>query len=177
MRNPCALDNAALSTSRFEPVSKMGGAGEPPAPVGDPPTGTAAGNVAKRPCHLARAVAPFQSGESPDYTGGSPLLPPGDSPITRLGRKRECRASSLVPEGWMARSLGCVWGLVISLGSFAQSEEKSATIITADQPGRGRFTSFACHGRAAGFNSIQCTPWGKRSDWPPWRTRRRLQIR
>jgi hypothetical protein len=52
-----------------------GGAGDPPAPVGDPPTETAASNVAKRPCPLARTVAPVPSGESPDGTGGSPVLP------------------------------------------------------------------------------------------------------
>jgi len=34
-----------------EPVLKMGGAGDPPAPVGDPPTGIAASNVAKRRAH------------------------------------------------------------------------------------------------------------------------------
>src|SRR6185437_11692746 len=56
----------------LEPVLKMGGAGDPPAPVGDPPTGTGASNVAKRPCPLARIVAPVPSGESPDGTGGSP---------------------------------------------------------------------------------------------------------
>jgi len=36
----------------------MGGAGDPPAPVGDPPTGTAAGEVAKRPCPLALPFRP-----------------------------------------------------------------------------------------------------------------------
>ncbi len=58
-----------------KPVLKMGGAGDPPAPVGDPPTGTATSHVAKRPCPLARTVAPVPSGESPDGTGGSPVLP------------------------------------------------------------------------------------------------------
>ncbi len=58
-----------------EPVLGMGGAGDPTAPVGDPPTGTAGGNEAKRPCPLARTVAPVPSGESPDGTGGSPVLP------------------------------------------------------------------------------------------------------
>src|SRR5216117_3594363 len=63
----------------------MGGAGDPPAPVGDPPTGTAAGNVAKRPCSLARTVAPFRSGESPAGTGGSPVLPANHFPNTLSG--------------------------------------------------------------------------------------------
>src|SRR5882724_8374537 len=59
----------------LEPVLKMGGAGDPPAPVDDPPTGTAASNVAKRPNPLTRSFAPVPSGESPDGTGGSPVLP------------------------------------------------------------------------------------------------------
>src|SRR5437667_769462 len=56
-----------------EPVLKM--RGRPPAPVGDPPSGTGASNVEKRPCPLAWTVAPVPSGESPDCTGGSPVLP------------------------------------------------------------------------------------------------------
>src|SRR5947207_5396740 len=50
---------------------KMGGAGDPPAPVGDPPTGTAASYVARRPCPLARTVAAVPSGESPTGTAAS----------------------------------------------------------------------------------------------------------
>ena len=64
--------------SRSERVFKMGSAGDSPAPVGDPPTGTAERNDAKRPCPLARTVAPVPSGESPDGTGGSPVLPEND---------------------------------------------------------------------------------------------------
>src|SRR5438876_5083061 len=42
----------------------------------DPPTGTAVSIVARRRSPLARTVAPpFPSGESPDGTGGSPVLP------------------------------------------------------------------------------------------------------
>ncbi len=59
----------------LELVLKMGGAGDSPAPVGDPPTGTAASNIAKRRSPLARTGAPVPSGESPDGTGGSPVLP------------------------------------------------------------------------------------------------------
>src|SRR5206468_11345087 len=44
----------------LEPVLKMGGAGDPPAPVGDPPTGTAASNIAKRPRPLAQTVGRFR---------------------------------------------------------------------------------------------------------------------
>ena len=66
------------------PVLKMGGAGDPPASVGDPSTGIAAVNVAKRPCPLARTAAPVPSGESPDGTGGSPVLPANYFPNTLL---------------------------------------------------------------------------------------------
>src|SRR5437879_1212154 len=38
-------------------VSKIGSAGDSPAPVGDPPTGTPASNFRKRPYALARTVA------------------------------------------------------------------------------------------------------------------------
>src|SRR5207247_5997168 len=99
MRNPStatgmtmAMNASAASTSasvkaaraRLEPVLKTGGADDPPAPVGDPTTGTAAGNVVKRPCPLARTVAPVPSGESPDGTGESPVLPANLFPNTRL---------------------------------------------------------------------------------------------
>src|SRR5437667_1772764 len=53
----------------------MGGAGDSPAPVGDPPTGTALSHVAKRPFSLPRIVVSVASGGSPDGTGGSPVLP------------------------------------------------------------------------------------------------------
>ena len=69
------ISEARSSLASLETVLKMGGAGDPPAPVGDPPTGTGASNVAKRPWPLARIVAPVPSGESPDGTGGSPVLP------------------------------------------------------------------------------------------------------
>src|SRR6266446_4526236 len=61
-----------------KPVLKMRGSGEPrdpPAPVRDPLTGTAASNVAKRPCPLAQTFALVPSGESPDGTGGPSELP------------------------------------------------------------------------------------------------------
>jgi hypothetical protein len=53
----------------------MGGAGDSPAPVGDPPTGTRESKVTKEPFPLARSVVPVPPGESPDDTGGSPVLP------------------------------------------------------------------------------------------------------
>src|SRR2546425_882606 len=68
----------------------MGGAGDPPAPVGDPPTGTAASNVAKRPCPLAQTFALVPSGESPDGTGGSPVLAASHFSNTLSGAPLEC---------------------------------------------------------------------------------------
>ena len=53
----------------------MGGASEPPAPVGDPPTGTRESNIVKGTFLLAGNIASIQSGESPDGTGRSPVLP------------------------------------------------------------------------------------------------------
>src|SRR5258706_563594 len=62
---------------RTKPID-MGRAGDSPAPVGDPPTGTAEVTIARRPSSLARGVAAVPSGESTDGTGGSPLLPQND---------------------------------------------------------------------------------------------------
>ena len=59
--------------------------GDPPAAVGDPPTAIAASNVAKRLRLLPRNVAPVPSGESPDGTGGSPVLPANHFSNTLLG--------------------------------------------------------------------------------------------
>src|SRR5881628_3634845 len=85
----------------------MGGAGDPPAPVGDPPTGTAASYVAKRPCPLARNVAPVPSGKSPDGTGGSPVLPANHFPNTLLAETaappQRVPLSRLVPRRASAR--------------------------------------------------------------------------
>ena len=72
----------------------MGGAGDPPASVGDPPTKTAASHVAKRPCPLARAVAPVPSGESPDGTGGPPVLPANHFSNTLLASEPGSQAQS-----------------------------------------------------------------------------------
>src|SRR5436309_1756693 len=72
----------------FAPVLKMGGAGDPPAPVGDPPTGTAASNVAKRRCPLAQTFTLVPSGQSPDGTGGSPVLPTSHFSNTLLAPRR-----------------------------------------------------------------------------------------
>jgi len=84
----CASPNRQMSESSLDETTvnrdggqfleralKMGGAGDSPTPVGDPPTGTALSHVAKRPLSLARAVVSVPSGGSPDGTGASPVLP------------------------------------------------------------------------------------------------------
>ena len=77
--------SGCLATISSERVLEMGSAGDSPAPVRDPPTGSAERNDAKRPCPLARTVSPVPSGESPDGTGGSPVLPKNDFSNTLLG--------------------------------------------------------------------------------------------
>ena len=63
-----------LTSISRAPLTK-GKAGDSPAPVGDPPTGTTESNLAKGRSPMARTVTPVPSGESPDGTGGSPVLP------------------------------------------------------------------------------------------------------
>ena len=86
----------------------MGGAGDPPAPVGDPPTGIAASNDAKRPCPLDRTVALIPSGESPDGTGGSPVLPANhfSNTLVEVAARVQVEAggSSFFAEGPLGRS-------------------------------------------------------------------------
>ena len=53
----------------------MGGTGDPPVPVGDPPTGTSLAAPGKRPISLVGDALPIPSGESPDGTGQWPVLP------------------------------------------------------------------------------------------------------
>jgi len=53
----------------------MGSAGDSPAPVGDPPTGTVERTLAKRASSSIWVVVLVPSGESPDGTGESPVLP------------------------------------------------------------------------------------------------------
>src|SRR3989454_10927907 len=69
---------------------EIGSAGGSPAPVGDPPTGTAESNLGKRPYPLARTVTPIPSGESPDGTGGAPVPPKTD--FSKSPKKREGQA-------------------------------------------------------------------------------------
>src|SRR5215510_13927366 len=76
----------------LEDVLEMGSAGDSPAPGGDSPTGTPEGTMAERPLTLVRNAASILSGESPDRTGESPVLPRDlsnrflESSIARKGR-------------------------------------------------------------------------------------------
>jgi hypothetical protein len=56
----------------------MGGAGDSPAPVGDPPTGTGEVVEGKRASRVAADALAIPSGESPDGTGWKPVLPKAD---------------------------------------------------------------------------------------------------
>ncbi len=53
----------------------MGGAGDPPAPLGDPPNGTGSRQRTARHAGLPTTRSPIPSGGSPGGTGGSPVLP------------------------------------------------------------------------------------------------------
>jgi len=75
----------------------MGGAGGPPAPVGDSPTGTGESSMVKGPFRLARTIASIPSGVrrtqelpavravSPDGTGQWPVPPMTDFSNTLYG--------------------------------------------------------------------------------------------
>ena len=58
-----------LLSSVTETVLKMGGAGDSPAPVGDPPNGTTVAIGTKAALLLAADALSIPSGESPDGTG------------------------------------------------------------------------------------------------------------
>ena len=61
----------------------MGSAGNSPAPVGDPPSGTVERTIAKRVSPSIWIVVLVPSGESPDGTGESPVLPGNESYFVR----------------------------------------------------------------------------------------------
>src|SRR5213593_3328133 len=62
----------------------MGSTGDPPVPVGDPPTGTSMDEPSRRSSSFAGYVLP--SGESPDGTGQWPVLPKTHFPHALLTR-------------------------------------------------------------------------------------------
>src|ERR1041385_9237410 len=55
---------------------ETGGTSDPPVSVGDPPTGIATTAATEPECGLVEDSFTDPSGESPDGTGESPLLPP-----------------------------------------------------------------------------------------------------
>src|SRR5881397_2310291 len=59
----------------LERVWKMGSTGDPPVPVGDPPTGMSKAAPRNRSSSFVGGVLPIPSGESPDGTGQWPVLP------------------------------------------------------------------------------------------------------
>jgi hypothetical protein len=65
------MDHCILRQPRSKDgtVRKMGGAGDSPAPVGDPPTGMGEVAAKKRASRLAADALAIPSGESPDGTG------------------------------------------------------------------------------------------------------------
>jgi hypothetical protein len=60
---------------RPEYLFSVGGAGDPPAPPGDPPGGMAVMCGCEKTVPFHSMPRPVPSGGSPDGTGGSPVLP------------------------------------------------------------------------------------------------------
>src|SRR5947209_19630413 len=79
-----------------ERVRKMGSTGDPPVPVGDPPTGRARRLPAKDPPLLAPGALPIPPGESPGGTGQWPVLPGREFPDALSGKfpRDRCRQSA-----------------------------------------------------------------------------------
>ncbi len=78
-RHSVAQSCRLFKLANLDCVLKMGSAGDSPAPLGDPLTGTAEAYLLKTRASLACIVTPVPSGGSPDGTGGSPVLPRGKS--------------------------------------------------------------------------------------------------
>jgi len=60
----------------------MGSTGDPPVPVGEPPTGTSKAEPSRRLSLFAADALPIPSGESPNGTGQWPVLPKTQFPNT-----------------------------------------------------------------------------------------------
>jgi hypothetical protein len=83
----------------------MGSAGDPPAPAGDPPTGTARSNILKRPSALARTAAVVPSDESPVL----PRVGPPHAPSDRWEKVRKQFASDARALGDLEAATGMEW--------------------------------------------------------------------
>src|SRR5881296_603243 len=84
-REEATHECVTLQTAGLERRWKMGSTGDPPVPVGDPPTGTIKAAPRIRPSSLAGDAWTIPSGESPDGAGQWPVLPKTQSPYTLLG--------------------------------------------------------------------------------------------
>src|SRR5260370_42594645 len=69
----------------------MGSTGDPPVPVGDPPTGRAWRLFAKDPSSLPRGALPIPPGEPPGGTGQWPVLPKREFPDRLFASKTKRR--------------------------------------------------------------------------------------
>jgi hypothetical protein len=70
-----------VASVSIDPIG-MGGAGNLPAPLGDPPGGTGKTSGADQGASSKSNALAVPSGESPDGTGGSPVLPSNHFPNT-----------------------------------------------------------------------------------------------
>src|SRR5881628_2708236 len=85
----------------------MGSTGDPPVPVGDPPTGTSKAEPSRRLSLFAAEAHPIPSGESPDGTGQWPVLPKTQFPNTLSGRGRTVAPARAKPIASSQRTAGC----------------------------------------------------------------------
>src|SRR5216684_5010392 len=75
----------------------MGNTGDPPVPVGDPPTGRSRRLLSKDPSLLGPGALPVPPGESPGGTGQWPVLPENEFADTLLNSL----AQSEYPASWL----------------------------------------------------------------------------
>ena len=92
-----------------------GGAGDPPASVGDPPTETRAAFFPETALEFARRVAPVPSGESPDGTGQWPVPPTSVSATAPESNSTE------PPFGFFTRAIAVSVNVAVSSLSCEES--------------------------------------------------------
>src|SRR5438093_12161923 len=106
----------------------MGSTGDPPVPVGDPPTGTSKAEPSRRLSLFAADALPIPSGESPDGTGQWPVLPKTQFPNTllafqaaagRLPHRYRDHTQEMGPQAdwnWLSQSTPCNFNFPKALG-------------------------------------------------------------